>query len=154
MGVNPADPHADRTGPAVPVPGAGRLRRLLWPVATAGAVMGYALVVHAVDPNEPGNYPTCPWLILTGTYCPGCGTLRATHALTGGDLGTAMQRNPLAVVGAIVGIVLLVRWFGRAWRGEIRRWVAPPWLLYAALVGLWAFWILRNIPGWSWLSPA
>ena len=42
-----------------------------------------------VDPNQPGHYPTDPFLAITGLYCPGCGTLRALHALARGDLLTA-----------------------------------------------------------------
>ncbi|MFC7486224.1 DUF2752 domain-containing protein [Knoellia sp. CPCC 206453] len=116
--------------------------------------MAYGVIVHLVDPNESGNYPTCPWLVLTGTYCPGCGTLRATHALTEGDVLLALQRNPVVVVAAVLGLVFLLRWFGRQWRDERRRGSSPAWLLYGMVVLLWAFWILRNIPGWTWLSPA
>ena len=132
----------------------GRVRRLTAPVATTAAVAAYALVVHLVDPNQAGHYPTCPWLLLTGTYCPGCGSLRATHALTDGDVGLALQRNPLLVLGAAVGAVLLVRWFGRRWRGVGPGRAPSKAILFGMVIGLWAFWIARNIPGATWLSPA
>src|SRR5690606_29528852 len=48
-------------------------------VTVAGAAA--TLVVATVSPEEPGHYPTCPFLALTGAWCPGCGSLRALHAL-------------------------------------------------------------------------
>ena len=86
-----------RPAPPLPDPSVGRGRRLLWPALSAVGATGFVLVAHLVDPNQPGNYPTCPWLALTGTFCPGCGTLRATHALSEGHLLEALQRNPLTV---------------------------------------------------------
>ena len=35
-------------------------------------------VVAVLDPNEPGHYPTCPFLRLTGLGVPGCGSLAAS----------------------------------------------------------------------------
>lgn len=131
-----------------------RGRRLLRPAAVALTAAAAVGVVAAVDPNEPGHYPTCPWLYLTGTFCPGCGSLRAVHALAHGDVGAALARNPFAVL-AFAGLAL---WFGvwttRMWTGRTRTRMAPAWLLYALFVGIVAFWVLRNVPGWTWLSPA
>ena len=75
------------------------------PVLSALGAAAFLTLAHVVDPNEPGTYPTCPWLAITGTFCPGCGTLRATHALTHGDLGTALARNPVTVLAYAVILV-------------------------------------------------
>lgn len=139
--------------PLRPAP-AGRGRRLLGPAVVVGATAAVLTVVRLVDPNEAGHYPTCPWLALTGTYCPGCGSLRATHALAEGDLVTAWQRNPLAVVGFAILAWIFVAWTRRQWSGRARTTMAPPWMLWTLLWGVLAFWVLRNVPGWTWLSPA
>ncbi|WP_406832408.1 DUF2752 domain-containing protein [Pedococcus sp. KACC 23699] len=132
----------------------GRVRGVLLPVASAGAALAGGLVVALVDPNEAGHYPTCPFLALTGAYCPGCGSLRAIHALARGDVATAMARNPFAVV-ALVGLVVgWVLWTWRLWNGRRRTWVVPAWAIHAFLAAVMAFWVLRNVPGWTWLSPA
>ncbi|MGC5014077.1 DUF2752 domain-containing protein [Streptosporangium sp. DT93] len=55
--------------------------------------------------------------MLTGLYCPGCGGLRAVHALAHGDPLTALGLNPLVVVLIPVAIVLWGRWTLGAWRG-------------------------------------
>ena len=147
-------PVIQTTTPPLTDPSVGRGRGRGWPAAAAVAATGYALVAHVVDPNQPGNYPTCPWLLLTGTFCPGCGTLRATHALTEGNVLEALARNPLTVGAFLLMALGFVRWTRRQWRGEQRMTAAPAWLLYALFWAIMAFWILRNVPGWSWLSPA
>ena len=45
--------------------------------------LGFAgvAVLYTFDPRNPGTYPICPFLGLTGFHCPGCGTLRALHQL-------------------------------------------------------------------------
>jgi hypothetical protein len=124
------------------------------PAAVAASAVGALGFLAAVDPNEPGHYPTCPFLALTGYWCPGCGSLRALHAIAHGDLGTAMARNPFTVLAGIGLVVTWALWVRRSWLGRPRSWVAPPWLLYALLAGVVVFWVLRNLPGWTPLSPA
>ena len=47
----------------------------------------------------------CPWRLLTGINCPGCGGTRALACLAARDLAGAMAMNPpltLATLGAIL----------------------------------------------------
>ena len=77
-----------------------RAQRVAAPTLVAGAVLGASVLLHLRDPHESGSYLYCPWLLLTGTYCPGCGGLRAVNDLTRGDLAAAASSN-LLFVGAI-----------------------------------------------------
>lgn len=125
-------------------------------LAPLGVALGSAAFVGAVrfiDPEVPGRFPTCPWLALTGTYCPGCGTLRCVYALTEGNLALAWHRNPLTVLSLLVMIGGFSLWVRRLWRGEPRRLLAPAWMLYALFWGVLAFWVLRNVPGFEFLGP-
>ena len=132
----------------------GRVRGVLGPAAVAAAALAGVVVLAAVDPNQPGHYPTCPFLSLTGAYCPGCGSLRAVHDLAHGDVAGALARNPFTVV-ALVGLVVgWVWWTRRLWQGGRRTWAAPSWSIYALLGIVLAYWVMRNVPGWTWLSPA
>jgi hypothetical protein len=140
-----------RPVPPVVTRGYGALRV---PGLALAAAVALTTVVATVDPNQPGHYPTCPFLAVTGYYCPGCGSLRALHDLAHGDVAGAVARNPLMVLasaGLVVGFVL---WTRRRWRGLPRTWAAPAALLYGLLTLVLAFWVLRNVPGWTWLSPA
>lgn len=106
----------------------------------------------ALDPNQSLGYLPCPTYVLTGTYCPGCGGLRSLHALLHGDVATSLERHPLVVPGVLLLAVLAVLWARRG-RPPLR--VDPSgWRFRAVLVAVAAFWALRNVPGWTWLSPA
>jgi hypothetical protein len=132
----------------------GGPRAVLRPLGVAVAALAATGYVAVVDPNVAGHYPTCPFLAITGWYCPGCGALRAVHALAHGDLSTALARNPFAVVAAGYLAVAWALWLRRTATGRPRRWLAPPWVLYSVLGAILMFWVLRNVPGWTWLSPA
>ena len=94
-----------------------RLRRLAAPMATAVGIVVATGYIRLGDPNQPGHYPMCPTLALLGIDCPGCGGLRATHALAHGDIATAFDHNALFVVLVPVLVGLWALWTYRAWTG-------------------------------------
>ncbi|ALV49700.1 DUF2752 domain-containing protein [Streptomyces althioticus] len=141
--VNAPSPHA--------VP--GRAARLAVPAGLLAAVTAAFAYVAAVDPNEPGHYPVCPLLGLTGLYCPGCGGLRSAHAVAHGDLAAALQANAPAVLGYAAFAVLWTVWVIRAARGRPVRLDPPPAVLWTAGGLLLAFTVLRNTPFGGWLHP-
>jgi hypothetical protein len=123
------------------------------PALVACSALAALAWVGSVDPNEPGHYPTCPFLALTGWFCPGCGSLRALHALTHGDLRTALARNPLMVLTVPVLVVWWAAWLVREVRHRPRHWAAPAWTIWALLVLVLAFAVARNLPGALFLAP-
>lgn len=131
----------------------GRGRRLAGPVAVAAGALAAAGLVGTVDPNVPGHYPTCPFLWVTGLFCPGCGALRTVHALVHLDVATALTLNVLVVACVPLLALWWVRWSYRQWTGRPRRWVAPAWSLWTLLVVVVAFGVLRNVPGFEVLAP-
>jgi hypothetical protein len=127
------------------------------PLAVAGIAAVAAGYLALVDPNQPGHYPTCPILLVTGRWCPGCGGLRALHDLLHGDLQAAVSANLLVVL--LVPVVLLL-WgtlvFTRSALNvtESRQgWSLPSPLLWSLLVVVLLFWVLRNLPATAWLAP-
>jgi hypothetical protein len=124
------------------------------PYAVLAAVASAAAYVAAVDPNRPGHYPTCPFLAITGYYCPGCGTLRMVHALTHGHVGEAFGRNALAFLTLPVLAYLWVRWAVAARRGgspQVR--MLHPWAIIGFTVVVVVFWVVRNLPVGHVLAP-
>jgi hypothetical protein len=55
------------------------------------------LLLRLFDPAHSCIFPPCPLRYFTGLYCPGCGSLRAIHALLRGDLRQAWAMNALTV---------------------------------------------------------
>ncbi len=141
-----------QAGPGT-APAPGRLVRAAGPLLGAAGALAAVAVVGAVDPNQPGHYPTCPFLAVTGWFCPGCGSLRALHALAHGDLREALARNPLMVVTVPALVLWWGAWLVRSVRARPRRWVAPAWTIWALLVVVVAYGVARNLPGAEFLAP-
>lgn len=130
------------------------VRRWTAPALTAAAALGGLTVLHLHTPTAHGLYPPCPLLALTGFYCPFCGGLRATADLTHGDLAGAFARNPIVPPLLLLAVLGWARWAwsrgtGGSWRPALSS-RASYWLLGFLVV----FMVARNVPGWTWLSPA
>lgn len=131
----------------------GTAARLALPAAVLAAVTGAFVYVGAVDPGEPGHYPVCPLLSLTGLHCPGCGGLRSAHAVAHGDLLAALQANAPAVLGYVAFAVLWTVWVIRAARGRPLRIDPRPVFLWSLGVFVSIFTVVRNLPFGGWLHP-
>jgi hypothetical protein len=129
------------------------MSRAAAPAAVLGLAAAATAYVAAVDPNEPGHYPGCPFLALTGWYCPGCGSLRTVHALAHGDVAAAFGLNPLTVLALPLLAATWLLWTRRRLAGRERTRVAPAWTLHLLLVAMLLFWFLRNLPAFTWLAP-
>jgi hypothetical protein len=132
-----------------------RWRRVQTPVLVAVALLAASVALHLRDPHRSGSWGFCPWLALTGTYCPACGGLRAVNDLTHGDVVAAASSNLLFVAA----LPVLGLWWARrlvdGWRG-VRRVVDERralLVMYAVLGAALVFWLLRNLPFATWLTP-
>ena len=118
---------------------------LVW-VSLAGVGLGL-LVLFYFEPGKYRFYPFCPLHELTGLNCPACGSLRALHQLSHGNILAAFHFNPLLVVSLpLLGIVLARNLSTRitgspSWSIEQR-----PLLWWLILGVVCAFGILRNLP--------
>lgn len=121
-------------------------RRAAAALAAAGVAAG-AAVLWRFDPMRVGWYPRCPSFVLTGLYCPGCGALRAGHALLHGHLGEALGFNAVLVLAApLLAYVLARRALAAAGGPALpgRRLTGrESWAVVAVVV---AFGVLRNLP--------
>lgn len=132
-----------------------RWQRVKGPALLAGGVLAASLLLHLRDPHRSGSFGYCPWLFLTGTYCPGCGGLRAVNDLTDGDVAAAASSNLLFVAS----VPFLVLWWGRTaldrWQGRVRavssrRHVTLALTFFAVAIG---FAVVRNLGFGAWLAP-
>ncbi|MFJ5800303.1 DUF2752 domain-containing protein [Streptomyces decoyicus] len=142
-----------RPRPEAPLHG-GLPRRLAAPLGALAAAIAAFGRLGAVDPNEPGHYPVCPLLHLTGLFCPACGGLRSAHAVAHGDLAAALGANALAVAGYAACAVFWAVWVSRAVRGRRTAGPRPRAVHWWALGGLLlVFTVVRNLPFGSGLAP-
>jgi hypothetical protein len=114
-----------------------------------------SVALHLRDPHESGSWGFCPWLLLTGTHCPGCGGLRAVNDLTRGDLAAAASSNLLLVSALPLVAALWVRSFAQRWQGVHRPLPQPAAGVAAAvaIVLVAVFWVVRNLPVGAVLAP-
>ena len=124
------------------------------PRATAMAVVAVVAVaaagalVYALDPTRYWLTPPCPYLVLTGFACPGCGLTRALHFALHGDLGRAFALNPWSFVSgpALLAFVALP-WVTDSPRSTALR-TTIAWTMLVVTV---AFWIWRNTPSYPFV---
>lgn len=140
-------------GAGLSVAGPARLRRLLPPALVAVPLLAATGYVAAVDPAEPGHYPSCPILLGTGLYCPGCGGLRALHELTHGDLLAALDHNAFGVLFILAGAVLWLSWLVTRLRARPVQ-VRLVLVVSVAMLALApVFMLVRNLPFGQLLAP-
>lgn len=99
---------------------------------------------------NPENYPfpKCPFLLLTGWECPGCGSQRAIHALLHFNIPAALQYNALLVLSLpYIGILVISgllkkksHFFARS-----HQFIHNPRITYCYLSIVVIFTIIRNL---------
>lgn len=125
----------------MPQGSAGKLRLVV--LLVAGAIAG---LYFWYDPSQY-LFPKCPFLMLTGLKCPGCGSQRALHQLLHGNVGQAVQANWLFVLAlpyVLPGLVLEYTAWGRQQFALRRRWYGyrATIVVFVVVVG---YWVARNI---------
>ena len=114
------------------------LRRVpvrLWVVGALIAGMVGVCLLYAFNPEEGGLFPKCPFYVLTGLQCPGCGTTRAIHCLLHFEFLKAWQYNPLMVASIPLLIGLLLS-------PKLCRNVVVSYTILGVVI---TYWIVRNI---------
>ena len=119
-------------------------------VLVASAV---ATTVFFFDPATHRFYPGCTFHKLTGLNCLGCGATRSLHALLHGDWPTALRDNAL-LIAAIVFLAVRGGWLAvNRLRGRATGDFLPAKFLWPLLLLAAIFSVLRNLPGFAFLSP-
>jgi len=116
-------------------------------------VAGAATYLFLFDPAKGTGYPACPFRLLTGLQCPGCGSTRALHQLLHGHPVAAFEFNPLLVISLPLLALALVRFRGSLPTDDIpnNRVVSSRtgWLVLAVVIG---FWVYRNTTFYPFVS--
>jgi hypothetical protein len=117
-------------------------RHLVAVLGTGALVTGAFGYIGVVDPHKPDSiFPICPFRLLTGLNCPGCGALRMIHDVLHGDLAAAVNDNVLL----LIGVPLLAGWLLLRRRGRKSPLTLPA--AAAVMITLLAWTVVRNLPG-------
>jgi hypothetical protein len=126
----------------------------IFAIAVLGATaIGAGVMVYLFNPATHNFYPVCIFHALTGLNCPGCGMTRALYALLHGNLRLALKDNALFILMlaalAVWGAQLTVRKI----RGQPATFDISLDFLWLFLFTAFVFAVVRNLPGFEWLSP-
>lgn len=120
----------------------------IWSLLIAAAVY-----LFIFEPGKSGFFPACPFRLLTGFTCPGCGTTRALHQILHGHFDTAFTLNPLLLAAIPFLLFALLRYSVIVMRGGVPRPNAlPAAYIYAMFFIILSFWIFRNTPFYPFVS--
>lgn len=106
-----------------------------------------ALVIKYFNPVTAGFFPLCPFHVITGLNCPGCGMTRGFNALFRGDILGALHFNALIPFFAILFsyfalslLLVAVRGYGLNWK------IFTPKIVTVFLILTMIYAVTRNLP--------
>ena len=108
----------------------------------------FYVVYSYFNPYQVDFFPKCPFLLLTGYKCPGCGSQRAIHYLFNFDIYHAFKENMLLVISIpylIVGAYFDLVKIKTEKQLRIRKFLFGQKAIMVILVIVIGFWILRNV---------
>ena len=118
-----------------------------WSIAIA-FIAALAILYRQNDPNDSVVFPKCPFYVLTGFKCPGCGSQRAVHHLLNFDIKNAFKENAILVISIPYIVTGLAFDFVKKPNVKLLKWRKALFgqkAIFVILLIIIAFWILRNI---------
>ncbi len=109
--------------------------------------IGILFIYYRMNPSDFIFFPKCPFLLLTGLYCPGCGSQRAAHHLLHFDIFEAFQQNLLFFISLLMVLYyLFIEIINFTFQKKIPNYLNKSKTPLILLLLIIAFGILRNIP--------
>lgn len=110
-------------------------------------LIGGGLIYFLFSPEESVFFPKCPFHVITGLDCPGCGSQRAIHHLLHLQFKEAFLSNPLLIVAIPYLILgLYIEYFGGKEKyPRMKQLFYSRKAIYIVLIIIIAFWIGRNL---------
>jgi hypothetical protein len=110
-------------------------------------IIGSILYLYFLQQVESKFILYCPFHLLTGLYCPGCGSLRGLHSILNGNFLAALHYNALMVFSLPFIVYSFIIYSYKEISGkELKRIFVKPVFIWLLLVLVLLFWIIRNIP--------
>lgn len=86
------------------------MKKIIWGIILVGIAV---YIYYSYNPSMSSWFPKCPFKMLTGWQCPGCGSQRAIHSLLHLDIAQAFRYNAFLVCCIPLLILLAVADFYR-----------------------------------------
>ena len=123
-----------------------RIMPILFPV-----ILVIAGILYFVFDPSTNNwfFPKCPFHLVTGLQCPGCGLQRALHCLLHVDVMGALRFNAfIIVILPVLTLMVLGEWYNyHHWFDWASRLINNRYSMIILGVLTLTWWIVRNIIG-------
>jgi hypothetical protein len=111
-------------------------------------ISSLAIIFKNVNPETSVLFPKCPFKLLTGLDCPGCGSQRTIHYLLNLKIDKAVQTNVLLVCGIpyiIIGYLFDLNHVRNQYLLNLRKRFYGEKAIWVIIIVIILFWILRNV---------
>lgn len=101
---------------------------------------------YFTNPSGVNYFPKCPFYVVTGFYCPGCGSQRALHQLLHFKIIETLNYNALYILG--LGTIIYnisINTLNAYWDKNYYNILYHPKTPIIIGIIIVLFWILRNI---------
>lgn len=112
-------------------------------------ILGLLIVTFTkFNPETTNLFPKCPFRVLTGYECPGCGSQRAIHYLLNLEMGRAFHENALLVLSIPYVLLLLLAEFLKSKSSffmSIYKTLFSTKAIWTVFVIIMIWWVARNL---------
>lgn len=113
------------------------------------SIIAILTIVYLIfDPAKSAWFPRCPFLVLTGLKCPGCGSQRVIHSLLNGDIASAWHCNALLVASLPIIFLYCYAELTRTHHPALYNRLNSIAAIRSTFAIIMAWWVARNIFGW------
>ncbi|MGM0635098.1 MAG: DUF2752 domain-containing protein [Bacteroidota bacterium] len=127
-----------------------KISKIQWLLIISGGFLGvlFLIIYTKFNPSEIALFPKCPFHLITGLHCPGCGSQRAIHAFLQGNIWQGLQHNFLMI---LLFLLLFHKLYQLSFAlfqkvttsKNLLYHPATAWVIVGVIL---LFWILRNLP--------
>lgn len=105
------------------------------------------VVLYNLNPTYYWFIPKCPFKLLTGYSCPGCGFQRAIYAILHGHFVEAIQYNYYLLYAGPYAFLFAIEWLlpeGEI-REQLRCVIENKYVVYFYIVTFFIWLVVRNV---------
>jgi len=103
------------------------------------------VIYYTYNPSSYSIFPKCPFLLLSGYKCAGCGSQRAIHSLLNIDIASAFRYNLFLVLSIPIILVLIWAEYNRIRLPKLYARIHNSRNIISYLVITIFWWVIRNI---------
>ncbi|MDO5522923.1 MAG: DUF2752 domain-containing protein [Bacteroidia bacterium] len=102
---------------------------------------------YSFDPEKVAIFPQCPFLLVTGYECPGCGSQRAIHQLLRLNFKSAFSHNTLIIfLIPYIFLGIYLEFFNKKHRfPRLEKIFFGKWAAVIVVLVIVVYWVVRNV---------